>query len=326
MKYRKLGTSDVEVSEISLGCWTLGGQNFHPDNATPIGWADVDEAEAVAAVHYALDRGVTHFDNADVYGNGRAERMLARALGGRLNDVVIATKVGHFKGTADNAYLPLHIRHQCEQSLENLKRDVIDLYYFHHGDFGPSDALLDDAVAEMNRLRDQGKIRLVGLSAYSHDDFTRLVPKVQPTVLQARNNALEPTFIVPGSPTRKLLDERKMSMVCFGPLGQGILLDKFDPDKPPTFAAGDNRNNKAQRFTGDALRALKPRLARLKERFGGTTADLARVALQYLLGCPAVACVIPGFRNIRQVECNLAGADQPLSASDLEFVRETLGN
>src|SRR5689334_17508989 len=129
MKYRKLGTTDINISEISLGCWTMGGLSWIDGN--PNGWPDVDENDIALAIDYAIDQGVNHFDNADVYGNGRAERMLARILGKRSNQLVIATKVGWFTGTAAHAYEPAHIRHQCEQSLINLRRDYIDIYYLH---------------------------------------------------------------------------------------------------------------------------------------------------------------------------------------------------
>src|SRR5258708_1958345 len=183
MKYRKLGRSDIQVSEISLGCWTLGGLNWV--DGTPNGWANVDEAEVKRAVDYALDQGVNHFDNADVYGNGRAERMLSKILGDRTKKLTIATKVGWFPGTGENVYEPGHIRHQCEQWLINLKRDVIDLYYFHHGDFGPDDRYVADAVVAAHKLQKEGKIRLLGLSAYSNEDFTRLIPKIDPDLLQS---------------------------------------------------------------------------------------------------------------------------------------------
>src|SRR5439155_6406953 len=140
MKYRELGTSGVKVSEISFGCWTMGGLNFV--NGSPNGWANVDEEEITRGIKAAIDKGVNHFDNADVYGNGRAERMLARVLdrlGVKSIDVIIATKIGWFPGTAQHAYEPAHVRHQCEQSLINLKREYIDLYYFHHGSFGEGD-------------------------------------------------------------------------------------------------------------------------------------------------------------------------------------------
>ncbi len=145
MKYRKLGTSELEVSEISLGCWTMGGLNWVAGR--PNGWANVNEAEVAAAVKKAVNAGVNHFDNADVYGNGNAERMLARVLkklGLKSEEFIIATKTGHFPGTAAHAYEPAHIRHQCEQSLINLQRDYIDIYYFHHGRF-------DDHLEESRR-------------------------------------------------------------------------------------------------------------------------------------------------------------------------------
>ncbi|HPD18560.1 MAG TPA: aldo/keto reductase, partial [Candidatus Goldiibacteriota bacterium] len=151
MDYREIGRTGIKVSEISLGCWTLGGRTWNEGEST--GWDDVNEDEVINAVNYAVDRGVNHFDNADVYGNGRAERLLAKALGKRSKEVVIATKVGHFKGTAEHAYEPQHIIHQCEQSLVNLKREYIDIYYFHHGDFGEQDRYLHDAVDAMSRLK-----------------------------------------------------------------------------------------------------------------------------------------------------------------------------
>src|SRR5690606_13008868 len=183
MKYRKLGKSEIEVSEISLGCWTMGGLNWV--NGDPNGWADVDEAQITEAVNFAIEKGVNHFDNADVYGNGRAERMLARILGKRSTDFIIASKIGWFPGTAEHAYEPAHIRHQCEQSLINLKRDYIDIYYFHNGNFGNNDEYLDDAINTMYKLRDEGKVRLIGQSAYSHNDFQKLIHKVKPDVIQS---------------------------------------------------------------------------------------------------------------------------------------------
>jgi aryl-alcohol dehydrogenase-like predicted oxidoreductase len=319
MKYRKLGRSDIQVSEISLGCWTLGGLNWV--NGTPNGWANVDETEVRKAVDHALDQGVNHFDNADVYGNGRAERMLARVLGERTKKVSIATKVGWFPGTAEHAYEAAHIRHQCEQSLINLKRDVIDLYYFHHGDFGPKDRYVEDAVETMNQLKKEGKIRLIGLSAYSNEDFTRLVPKVVPDVLQSWAHSMDDQFIREGSPVQKLLVERGMSFVAFSPLNQGVLLGKFDPKNPPAFEEGDHRRGD-KRFTTESLLAIQPKIEKLKARFGSDIKDLARAALQYDLSHPWVCCAIPGFRNLNQARVNLASADESLTAEDAAFIRD----
>ncbi len=317
MKYRKLGKSDIEVSEISLGCWTMGGLNWV--NGQPNGWANVDEKEIESAINFAIDKGVNHFDNADVYGNGKAERMLARILGKRTNNFIIATKVGWFPGTAAHAFEPQHIRHQCEQSLVNLKRDYIDIYYFHHGHFGDNDELLDDAVEVIYRLKEEGKIRVIGQSAYSHNDFQRLIPKVKPEVVQSFCNAMENDFIKDGSPTRNLLEKHKISFVAFRPLAQGLLLDKYHKDNPPEFEDGDHRKG-LKRFSKEFLETLEPKLEKLKSYFGSSPEELSRMALQYLLYYKVVGAVIPGFRNLKQVQINLAFEDSPLSEEEFNFI------
>ena len=325
MNYRKLGCTDVAVSEISLGCWTMGGLNWVDGQVN--GWANVNEDEIVAAIKRAVDAGVNHFDNADVYGNGRAERMLARGLkklGLKSEDFVIATKVGHFRGTAEHAYEPMHIRHQCEQSLKNLQRDYVDIYYLHHGDFGSNAEWLASAAATLDALVKEGKVRLIGQSAYSDADFQRAVPVVKPAVLQSWGNALRANFIKPDSVVGKLLAEHRMSFVAFSPLQQGILLDKFDPENPPQFEEGDVRRTNP-RFLPENLRPLKPKLAQLKARFGSRTEDLAAIALRYVLNHPKVACVIPGFRNEHQVACNLGATNRQLSDKDIAFIDQTLG-
>jgi myo-inositol catabolism protein IolS len=324
MQYRELGRSGVKVSEVSLGCWTMGGLNWV--NGNPNGWANVDEGDVGAAIKTAVDAGVNHFDNADVYGNGKAEQMLARVLtrlGLNTSDFVIATKVGHFPGTAAHAYEAAHIRHQCEQSLINLKRDHIDVYYFHHGSFGDSDFYLDDAVDMMNRLVEEGKVRVKGQSAYSEDDFERVVPKVRPAVLQSWANSLDDKFVRPGSRVSALMEKYSMTFVAFSPLAQGLLLDKFDPQNPPQFDEGDHRRGKDS-FGTDNLVALKPKMAVLKARFGDSIEDLSAVAQRYILNLPHVCCTIPGFRNERQVLCNLSAVGRELTEADMEFIRTTL--
>ena len=323
MKYRKLGKSNIEVSEISLGCWTMGGLNWV--NGDPNGWANVDEREVTEAINYAIDHGVNHFDNADVYGNGRAERMLARILGNRTNNFIIATKVGWFPGTANHAFEAAHIRHQCEQSLINLNRDYIDLYYFHHGHFGDRDEYLDGAVEMMFRLRDEGKIRLIGQSAYSHEDFKKLVPKVNPDVLQSYANAMERKFIDEGTPARRLMEENQISFVAFRPIGQGLLLGKYNKHNPPSFEDGDHRKG-LSRFSHENLEKVEQKLIKIKERFGSSVEELARVAMQFLLHYKFMGSVIPGFRNLNQAKINLSAVDKPLTQDEFEFVKNVFDN
>lgn len=328
MRYHNVGKTDIKVSEIGFGCWTMGGPNWSLSDGNPIGWADVNEDEVLAGVKAGLDAGVTHFDNADIYGNGRAERMLRdclKKLGVKSSDVVIATKMGHFRGTSEHAYEPFHVRRQCEQSLKNLGVDQIDIYYFHHGNYGNDGALgnIQDAAGEMRRLVEEGKVRAVGQSAYSDEDFARAVEVVRPDVLQSWASMLQDNFIRPGSSVQKLMDEHGCTFVGFSPLGQGLLLDKFDPENPPSFDDGDIRGARSERFSREALLALKPKMEMMKNRFGSSVEELASAACRFVAGHPNVCSVIPGFRNERQARCNVRGGlDEPMAEVDLRFCRE----
>lgn len=337
MRFRPIGRTGIQVSEVGFGCWTMGGPAFSPANGAPIGWADVDETEVIAGIKAGLDAGVNHWDNADVYGNGRAERMLSasfRKLGIKPGSQVIATKVGHMKGTAPHAFEARHMRAQCEQSLRNLGADCIDVYYCHHGSYvgpgydGATNDHLPEAAAVMHALKKEGKIRAIGQSAYGDDDFARAIPVLNPDVLQSKANMRFDAFIRPGSAVQKLMEQHGCTFVAFGPLDQGILLDKFDPDHPPKFEEGDYRNSRKD-FAPDALRDVRTKIAAMKKRFGiealrgeELTAALSSIASRWVLAHPHVCSAIPGFRNARQARCNVqAGTDVPMGPEDVAFVR-----
>jgi myo-inositol catabolism protein IolS len=146
---------------------------------------------------------------------------------------------------------------------------------------------------------------------------------LKPCCLQSWAHALDDQFIREGSPVQKLMEQYDMSFVAFSPLAQARLLDKYDLSKPPQFEPGDHRKDK-EAFSGPAIAKLKPKLEKLKDRFGQTTEDLAAVALNYVLAHRRVACVIPGFRNERQARCNLAAEGRTIGAEDVKFVKETL--
>lgn len=339
MRYRPISARqpDIKVSEIGFGCWTMGGPNWSLDNGKPIGWAEVKEDEVLAGIKAGLDAGVNHWDNADIYGNGRAERLLAACLarlGVKRDAQIIATKMGHFRGTATHAFEPAHIRNQCEQSLRNLRTDHIDIYYFHHGGYlgtgvdGRPHDYLAEAAGTMYELVKEGKVRAIGQSAYSVEDFARSIPVLRPHVLQSKANLRYDEFIRPGSGLAALMKQHGCTFVAFGPLDQGILLDKFDPEKPPRFDEGDYRNQR-QDFAQGPLREVKTKLARLKERFGAgagggdATEVLASAACRWVLAHEGVCSTIPGFRNERQARCNLrAASDAPMSDADVRFCRE----
>jgi myo-inositol catabolism protein IolS len=338
MRYRPLGTSGLSVSEIGFGCWTMGGPNWSSANGQPIGWADVKEDEVLAGIKAGLDAGVNHWDNADVYGNGKAERLLGsclKKLGVKPGSQVIATKVGHFRGTAPHAYEPRHIRNQCEQSLRNLGVETIDLYYFHHGTYiapgydGRDHDYLPEAAATMHALVKEGKVRAIGQSAYTDEDFERAVPVLKPHVLQNKANLRFSDFIRSGSRLQALMTKHQCSFVAFGPLDQGILLDKFDPDNPPKFDEGDYRTNRKD-FAPATLRGIKDKMAKVQARFvpagaspEETIAILSSVASRWVLSHANVCSTIPGFRNAKQAACNLrAVQDSPMSAEDAAWLKD----
>lgn len=316
----------------------MGGPNWSTANGQAIGWADVDEDQVVDGVKVGIDAGVNHWDNADIYGNGKAERLLASCfdkLGIKRETQVIATKVGHFKGTAPHAYDPRHIRNQCEQSLRNLKTDYIDIYYFHHGTYigpgydGKPHDYLNEAAATMHSLVKEGKVRSIGQSAYSFEDFERAVPVLRPHVLQNKANLRYDDFIRPGSRLQTLMEQYKCSFVAFGPLDQGILLDKFDPSNPPLFSEGDYRSSRKD-FNPSTLTGVSEALAKVRAYFGSAhpkgsrqdVAFLSSVASRWVLAHSNVCSTIPGFRNANQAQCNItAMQDAPLTPQQVAFMR-----
>jgi aryl-alcohol dehydrogenase-like predicted oxidoreductase len=131
---------------------------------------------------------------------------------------------------------------------------------------------------------------------------------------------MERIFIDEGNPTRKLMEENQISFVAFRPIGQGLLLGKYNKDNPPTFENGDHRKG-LSRFSRESLEKLEPRLNKIKQRFGSSEEELARVAIQFLLHYKFMGSVIPGFRNLRQVQVNLSAMDKSLSDDEFEFVK-----
>jgi aryl-alcohol dehydrogenase-like predicted oxidoreductase len=319
MKYRHLKKVDIKLSELGLGTWAIGGPYWTDNQST--GWTGpLDEDEIIAATQIALEAGVNHIDTADVYGYGNAERLIGRATKGISREsIVIASKVGWVKTSAPNPFTKQNIRYQCEQSLRNLQTDYIDIYYFHHCDFGPGDSFLPEAIATMEELRAEGKIRCVGVSGYSEADLLRIAKAVQPAVIQSWADIEHDEFVREGSTLRLFMDENDILFVPMMPYAQGRLLGKYSYNSPPQFEDGDNRKGSSA-FSSESLRELEPRLNALREHFGKSTADMARVALQFLLANPAVVSVIPGFRNTVQIRANIAAAGKAITREEMEYI------
>ncbi|MBN1984089.1 MAG: aldo/keto reductase [Chitinivibrionales bacterium] len=324
MEYRTIAQSDLRISVIGLGTWALGGLQWE-EGGISSGWTPVDTAAAREAIAYAIDQGINHFDTADVYGRGSAERLLGTCLETRRDDIYIASKVGWLAGNGNHPYDPRHIRRQCEQSLSNLKRDHLDIYYFHRADFGENDRYCDDAVATMEQLKKEGKIRLMGLCAYTQRDFCRLIPKIHPRVVQTWAHAMDSRFIAKGSPLMKLCQTEDISFIAFSPLNQGILMGKYHSNAVPQFPDGDHRRQCAK-FKARYLAKAEKALEKSALLFGNTAEDRSRVALHFILNHRHVAGVIPGFRNVEQVQTHCNALEQPLSPQEFCQVQRLFEN
>lgn len=337
---RILGRSGIAAGEIGIGCWAIGGPDWNL--GIEMGWGPSDPNEVRRGIDAAVDLGANHFDTADVYGHGASERLLGEALSGHdRSGLVIASKLGYFAGTAANAYDPVHMRHQLETSLRNLRTTYLDIYYLHNFNFGADDGYLDGAIEAMHRFKDRGLVRAIGMRGphrYAperlngrrdgpdkYQRFISVADRLKPDVVQVRYNMLSPHLDAEERDIFAWTAARQIGVVINKPLAQGLLLDKYDPQTPPSFAAGDHRNKKSW-FKADGLRLLRRRLAPIRERFGGDTQDLVRVALQYCLARAPHAVVLAGFRDERQVRMNLAAAGHPLSDADLAFVRTAMAD
>ncbi|HKX31635.1 MAG TPA: aldo/keto reductase [Blastocatellia bacterium] len=338
MQTRILGKSGIEVSEIGIGCWAIGGLDWNLNMG--MGWGGTDDRQSLEGLHRAFDFGATYFDTADIYGHGHSERLIGQLLRNvRRDQVIIGTKVGYFRGCAPSAYHPLHMRHQLEMSLRNLGTDYIDIYYFHNLFFGENDEYVDGAVEAMHRFQEEGKVRFIGqrgphrysphrqqerdLLESKQARFLRMASIIQPSVVQVRYNMITPPPDDRQYDMFQWAKDHQVGVVINKPLGQGLLLAKYDPHNPPIFDQGDHRQRKKW-FTAHALGVLQSRLALLKNRFGNSTQDLLRVAIQYCLYGHQNACVVVGFKNASQVEMSLASADRPLTEEDVIFIRATM--
>jgi aryl-alcohol dehydrogenase-like predicted oxidoreductase len=321
---RRLGRSGIEVFPIGLGCWAIGGPFWRTSNGerSPMGWGEVDDDESIRAIHHALDRGVNFFDTANNYGAGHSERVLGRALAGKRDQVVIATKFASVFDEDEGVHyddrdLPMTyeaIRDACEGSLRRLQTDYIDLYLFHAGNY---DA---DAAPEvrdiLERLVDDGLIRWYG---WSTDDPERVRIFAAGEHCAAVEHRLN--LIYDASEMLAVCDEFDLASICKSPLQSGTLTGKFTAET--TFPENDGRHGidfgsglGATRL--EQIAALRPEL----ERDGRS---LTQAALAWILTRSERAVPIPGFKSVAQVDENVGALDAgPLTAEQMEFVERLL--
>ena len=314
---RTLGRSGIEVSAIGMGCWAIGGPNWRDGN--PVGWGQVDDDESIRAIHAAMDMGVTLFDTADVYGSGHSERVLAKALAGRRDEVVLASKVGYTYEEATRqapgeCAEPDYIRRSCDASLERLKTDRIDLYQFHLGGYDLEPAA--EVREVMEQLVAAGKIRWYGWSTDSPERARLFAEGAHCTAIQQRLN-----IFAGNAETLSACEELNLASLNRGPLGMGLLTGKFTQDsKLP-----DDDVRRRWDFSQGPQAEQLAKLDALRDVLCSDGRTLAQGALCWLLARSENTLPIPGFKTAAQVQENAAAADfGPLTAGQMAQIEGIL--
>jgi aryl-alcohol dehydrogenase-like predicted oxidoreductase len=320
---RVLGRSGIEVSEIGFGCWAIGGP-FNMDGR-PDGWGEVDDDESVAAVRRAVELGVSFFDTADVYGAGHSEEVLGRALAGRRDEVVIATKFGYtFDGarraiTGEDAS-PGYIRQACRASLRRLGTDRIDLYQLHLGDLPTAQA--QEVAGTLEDLAADGLIRAYG---WSTDDPHRAEAFASGAHCAAIQHELNVLADAPGM--LAVCDRLDVTSVNRSPLAMGLLTGKYGPASQ--LPADDVRAAQpwVGYFTGGRpAAAWLARLDAVREVLTSGGRTLAEGALGWLLARSPRTVPIPGIRTVAQAEQNAAALRlRPLPPAEMTEIARLVG-
>lgn len=301
MNYRALGHTSLQLSEISFGTWTIGGD-----------WGNTDDIEALRALQAAMDAGVNFFDTADVYGMGHSEELLAKATQGKEHNIHIATKFCRSGDILNPAtYSETSIRHYLEGSLRRLKRDYVDIYQIH---CPPMFILKDGSVFEvLEKLMDEGKIRYYGVSVETVEEGIYTIEHSNAKALQVIFNLFRQKPIESLFPLAK---QKGVGILARLPLASGLLTGKFTPEH--RFSENDHRNfnehgekfNVGETFAG--LGFVKGvELAEQVRWIAENRGNMTRAALRWILDFDAVTCAIPGFRTTAQVEDNLKSLEVP---------------
>ena len=305
MKYRTLGKTGFEVSEISFGAWAIGG-----------GWGAQSDEESLAALHKAIDLGVRFIDTAAGYGNGHSERIIGKALKERSEEIVVATKTPPADGPWppspycqwEDRYSESYLRENIEERLRCLDTEAIDLLQLHTWtrawNRDPQPFLI------LKKLKEEGKIRNVGISTPEQDQNSviDLMKAGLVDSVQVIYNIFEQE---PAAELLPVAQECNVGIIVRVAFDEGSLTGKYTADH--SFPEDDFRSNY---FAGDRLERSVRRVEAIRGDIEGSGLNLPQFALKYTLAHPAVSCVIPGMRNVRQAELNCAVSDLPDIASE----------
>lgn len=296
MELRQLGNSDVQISPILMGTWQAGKKM----------WVGVDDADTTKAIRAAVDAGITTIDTAEVYGEGHSEQIVAKALSDIREQVVYATKVfsNHLKSEL--------VIEACDRSLKNLNTDYIDLYQIHwpSGSNKSEVVPIEETMGALNKLKEQGKIRAIGVSNFSR---TQLEEAAQ----YGRIDSLQPPYSLFWRYVEKdatpYCVENNISILAYSSLAQGLLTGKFGKDHQ--FEKGDHRAaNKL--FKPENYQRVQEALEKLRPIAERNNCTLAQLALAWLIAQPQ-ANAIAGARNTEQAVANAKAGEVKLSSNDL---------
>jgi aryl-alcohol dehydrogenase-like predicted oxidoreductase len=314
MKYRLLGKTGLRVSEVAFGAWAIGGAM--DVSGFPVGWRNVTDTESIAAIERALDLGINFFDTADMYGRGHSEELLGKTLKGK--DAIIATKVGN-RIDANDAYKDFsqdYVREAIEGSLRRLNRDVIDVYQFHNPE--AEDYGQEDLLEVLQKLKQEGKIRAVGVSISNPKEGLDLVKDGNVDTIQVLFNVLNQ------EPAKELIPEAEsngVGIIVRVPLASGLLTGKFK--ESDRFFSDDNRSNY---LTPKRMKETLTVVNELKELTAKMNLPLTAVSLAFVLQFSGVSCLIAGAKNPMQVEQNASASNVNLPDDIFQKICEKFGD
>jgi myo-inositol catabolism protein IolS len=297
MQTRKLGNTDIDITPIIFGTWQAGKR----------GWVGVEDAEVVAAMRAAFDAGITTFDTAEIYGDGYSEDLVAAALAPVRDQIVLATKVFPTHLKADQVIAA------CEGSLKRLKTDVIDLYQIHWpaGAFKSEVVPLGETMGAMVQLKEQGKIRAIGVSNFSRAQLAEAMQYGPIESLQPPYSLFWRQVEADAAP---LCQEKNLSIIAYSALAQGLLTGKFGADHQ--FPEGDvRRQNKL--FQGEIYQKAQAALEAMHPIAAKYETTLGNLAIAWLIAQPQT-CAIVGARNAAQAQENAKATAIQLSPEDIQ--------
>ncbi|GAA0356201.1 aldo/keto reductase [Bacillus horti] len=325
MNKRRLGQTDIEVSAVGFGCWAIGGP-FWLDGL-PDGWGDVNDEESIHAIETALEHGVHFFDTADVYGTGRSEEVIGRALKGRRHEAIIATKFGFtFDPQTQNVFSkvdvsPAYIRSACTASLRRLDTDYIDLYQVHAG--GISNEEIDSTVDTLEQLQQEGLIRSYGFSTGDMDRAEAFAKRASgASTIQHPFNVL-----LGDSKALDVCEQYQLSSINNAPLAMGLLSGKFDHT---SHLSSDDVRGSSHEWVhyfkdGKPKAEFLNALDAVREILTSGNRTLVQGALAWIWGKSDRTIPIPGLKKASQVEVAAkAMSFGPLSQEQLKEIDNIL--